>query len=79
MGLTTPSHSLTHPSLSIKPQPIPPWQIEMIRLGDVTCVHQGERRNGGSRLKQEEGSREGEELMARARGIFNLTPAQGVS
>ncbi|GJY24074.1 hypothetical protein Tco_0397732 [Tanacetum coccineum] len=45
MGLTTPSHSLTHPSLSIKPQPIPPWQIEMIRLGDVTCVLKGERRD----------------------------------
>ncbi|GJZ92363.1 hypothetical protein Tco_0664428 [Tanacetum coccineum] len=38
MGLTTPSQSLTHPSLSINPNPIPPWQIEMIRLGDVTCI-----------------------------------------
>ncbi|GKF07491.1 hypothetical protein Tco_0041715, partial [Tanacetum coccineum] len=38
MGLTTPSHSLTILSLSIKPQPNPPWLKEALLLVDVTCL-----------------------------------------
>ncbi|GKE78314.1 hypothetical protein Tco_1544434 [Tanacetum coccineum] len=33
----TPSHSLTILSLSIKPQPNPPWLKEALLLVDVTC------------------------------------------
>ncbi|GKF54641.1 hypothetical protein Tco_0164981 [Tanacetum coccineum] len=68
MGLMSSSQSLTHPSLSINPNPNPPWLNERKRLGDVTCESMREK-EPRAEMKMKKDLE-----MARAQGFGYKTP-----